>query len=187
MQKLAQARVFVERFGIERPVLVDDLAGTGHQLYGLLPNMTYLVGRGGRVLFRADWTDPPTIEQAIRYLLDARSRRREGLGLKPFFAEFLGYRWSSQAAFMEELEVAGPQSGVGLPGRHGSLGKWQTAERAHRTAGVRGCRLRGPRGVVFALGEKEDKTRRGYRLSAIGSDRLTTHDSPNVIEKCRPL
>jgi hypothetical protein len=104
------ARAFVERFGIERPVLVDDLAGTGHRLYGLLPNMTYLIGRGGRVLFRADWTDPPTIEQAIRYLLDARDRRREGLSLKPFYAEFLGYRWSSQSAFMAGLEVAGPQA-----------------------------------------------------------------------------
>jgi hypothetical protein len=91
-------------------VLVDDLAGTGHRLYGLLPNMTYLIGRGGRVLFRADWTDPPTIEQAIRYLLEARDRRRDGLSLKPFYAEFLGYRWSSQAAFMAGLEVAGPQA-----------------------------------------------------------------------------
>jgi hypothetical protein len=91
-------------------VLVDDLEGTGHRLYGLLPNMTYLIGRGGRVLYRADWTDPATIEQAIRYLLDSRGRRREGLSLKPFYAEFLGYRWSSQAAFMEGLEVAGPQA-----------------------------------------------------------------------------
>jgi hypothetical protein len=91
-------------------VLDDDLAGTGHRLYGLLPNMTYLIGRGGGVHFRADWTDPPTIEQAIRYLLDARDRRREGLSLKPFYAEFLGYRWSSQAAFMAGLEVAGPQA-----------------------------------------------------------------------------
>ena len=95
-------------------MLVDDLAGTGHRLYGLLPNMTYLIGRGGGVHFRADWTDPPTIEQAIRYLLDARDRRREGLSLKPFYAEFLGYRWSSQAAFMAGLEVAGPQA-VSLP------------------------------------------------------------------------
>jgi hypothetical protein len=109
-QKLSHARAFVDRFAIERPVLVDDLAGTGHRLYGLLPNMTYLIGRGGRVLFRSDWTDPPTIEQALRYLLDARDRRREGLSLKPFYAEFLGYRWSSQAAFMAGLEVAGPQA-----------------------------------------------------------------------------
>jgi hypothetical protein len=70
---LAHARAFRERFGIERPILVDDLLGTGHRLYGLLPNMTYLVGRDGRVLFRSDWTDPPTVEVVMRYLLDARA------------------------------------------------------------------------------------------------------------------
>ncbi len=109
-QKLAHARAFKERFGIERPILVDDLAGTGHRLYGALPNMTYLIGRGGRVLFRADWTDPVTTEAALRYVLDARDRRREGLVLKPFYAEFVGYRWSDQAGFDAGLAVAGPQA-----------------------------------------------------------------------------
>lgn len=65
-QKLDHARAFQRLFKIERPILVDDLDGTGHRLYGTLPNMTYLVGRGGRVLFRADWTGPPTIAAARR-------------------------------------------------------------------------------------------------------------------------
>ena len=72
--------------------------------------MIYLIGRGGRVLFRADWTDPPTVAHAIRYVLEARERRREGLTLKPFYAELLGFRWSNQQAFMDGLEVAGPQA-----------------------------------------------------------------------------
>lgn len=109
-QKLAHARALKERFGIERPVLVDDLAGTGHRLYGLLPNMAYLIGRGGRVLFRADWADAATIGAALDYILDARARRREGLSLKPFYAEVVGYRWSDQAAFDRGLELAGPQA-----------------------------------------------------------------------------
>ena len=109
-QKLAHARAFRDRFAVERPILVDDLAGTGHRLYGLLPNMTYLIGRGGRVLFRADWSDAATIEAALAYLLDARGRRRDGLRLKPFYAEFVGYRWSDQAAFDEGLELAGQQA-----------------------------------------------------------------------------
>ena len=61
-QKFSHATIFKEQFNIQRPILVDDLVGTGHKLYGVLPNMTYLIGRGGKVLFRADWTDPPTIE-----------------------------------------------------------------------------------------------------------------------------
>jgi hypothetical protein len=64
-QKLAHARAFKAEFKIERPILVDDLIGTAHKLYGSLLKMTYLISRGGRVLFRADWTDPPTIEFAI--------------------------------------------------------------------------------------------------------------------------
>lgn len=109
-QKLAHARAFQEKFEIERPILVDDLIGTGHKLYGLLPNMTYLVGRGGKVLFRADWTDPPTIEHAVRYLLDSRTRRREGLKLAPFYAEFVGYRWHDPAKVEEGLLRSGPKA-----------------------------------------------------------------------------
>lgn len=109
-QKLTHARAFKKHFGIERPILVDDLVGTAHKLYGTLPNMTYLVGRSGRVLFRADWTDPPTIESALNYVLSSRARRREGLRLAPFYAEFAGYRWNDPAKFQEGLKHAGQQA-----------------------------------------------------------------------------
>ena len=109
-QKLARARAFQTLFKTERPILVDDLQGTGHKLYGTLPNMTYLVGRGGRVLFRADWTDPPTIAAALDYVLACRARRREGLRLAPFYMEIVGQRWNDQARFQEGLERAGPKA-----------------------------------------------------------------------------
>ncbi|MBI2358887.1 MAG: hypothetical protein HYV04_08280 [Deltaproteobacteria bacterium] len=109
-QKLAHARAFKERLKIERPILVDDLVGTAHKLYGSLPNMTYLIGRGGKVMFRADWTDPPTIEYALNYVLNSRARRREGLRLAPFYAEFVGYRWNDPAKFQEGLARAGQQA-----------------------------------------------------------------------------
>ena len=50
-QKLAHARAFKDRLQIERPILVDDLVGTAHKLYGMLPNMTYIIGRGGKISF----------------------------------------------------------------------------------------------------------------------------------------
>jgi len=109
-QKLTHARAFRDSFGIARPILVDDLLGAGHRAYGLLPNMTYLIGRGGRVLFRADWTDAPTIQAALDYVVAARARRREGLILKPFYAESVGFRWSDQPAFDAGLALAGPQA-----------------------------------------------------------------------------
>ena len=52
-QKLSHARAFQEQYGVQRPILADDLAGTGHKLYGGMSNMTYLIDRGGKVLFRA--------------------------------------------------------------------------------------------------------------------------------------
>ena len=109
-QKLAHARAFKAEFKIERPILVDELVGAAHKLYGSLPNMTYLISRGGRVLFRADWTDPPTIEYAINYVLDSRARRREELRLTPFYAEFIGYRWNDPAKFQQGLARAGQQA-----------------------------------------------------------------------------
>ncbi len=109
-QKLSHARTFKKEFGIERSILVDDLIGTGHKLYGTLPNMTYLISRSGQVLFRADWTDPPTIEAALNYVLASRARRAEGLRLAPFYAEFVGYRWNDMAKFQEGLARAGQQA-----------------------------------------------------------------------------
>lgn len=109
-QKLAHARAFKTELKVERPIAVDDLTGTAHKLYGSLPNMTYLISRGGRVLFRADWTDPPTIRFALNYVLDSRARRREGLRLAPFYAEIVGYRWSDPGKFQEGLVRAGQQA-----------------------------------------------------------------------------
>ncbi|MBI1893130.1 MAG: hypothetical protein HYS14_03335 [Candidatus Rokubacteria bacterium] len=109
-QKLSCARTFKKEFGIERPILVDDLVGTGHKLYGTLPNMTYLLSHTGQILFRADWTDPFTIEAALNYVLASRARRAEGLRLAPFYAEFAGYRWNDMAKFREGLARAGQQA-----------------------------------------------------------------------------
>lgn len=107
---MAHARAFQEMQGIERPVLVDDVEGTLHRAYGLLPNMTYLVNRAGRVLFRSDWTDPDTVQAAVDYVLHARNRRKAGTRLKPFYSEFVGYRWTDDQAFISGLDVAGPQA-----------------------------------------------------------------------------
>ena len=123
-QKLAHARDFRDRFGIARPILVDDLIGTGHRAFGMLPNMTYLIGRGGRVLFRADWTDAATIQAALDYVVAARARRREGLILKPFYAESVGFRWSDQPAFDAGLELAGPQAVTDFAR---AMGRWRQA------------------------------------------------------------
>lgn len=109
-QKLAHARAFQENHNTERPILVDDLVGTGHLQYGGLPNMTYVIGRSGRVIFRSDWTDAPTIEFFLNYLLSMRERRRDGERLTGFYAEFMGYRGVDLEKFKQGLATAGPQA-----------------------------------------------------------------------------
>lgn len=109
-QKLEHARSFKEILRTERPILVDDLIGSGHRMYGSLPNMTYLISRAGRVLFRSDWTDAPTITTVLNYVVGARARRHEGLRLVPFYTELVGYRYSDQDKFMEGLARAGKQA-----------------------------------------------------------------------------
>ena len=57
-QKLSHALSLKERWQIKRSILVDDLIGAGHKLYGGSPNMTYVVSRSGRILFRFDYSVP---------------------------------------------------------------------------------------------------------------------------------
>ena len=60
--KLATARLLRDETGIRRPILVDDLEGTAHHAYGLLPNMNWVVGRGGRILYKSDWTSAANVD-----------------------------------------------------------------------------------------------------------------------------
>lgn len=109
-QKLVHARAFRDRFGIKRPILVDDLAGSVHHQYGLLPNMTWIINQANRVVFKADWTHAPTVEMALNYLLKVRDERRAGGRLAQFYAELLGFRWLDRVGFEQGLQVAGPKA-----------------------------------------------------------------------------
>jgi hypothetical protein len=52
--------------GIRRPILVDDLEGTAHRDYGLLPNMTWVTGRGGQILIEYRDVDRPAFYDHLR-------------------------------------------------------------------------------------------------------------------------
>lgn len=109
-QKMQHARDFRERVGVTRPILVDDLAGTTHRAFGTLPNMTYMLNAAHTVLFRANWTDPVTIQFALDYHFGVQDRRRSGLRQNPFYAELHGFRWVDDNAFFDGLELAGQQA-----------------------------------------------------------------------------
>ena len=77
-QKLEFARQCRDQDGIENPLLVDDLEGTVHRLYGVLPNMVYIVSKEGRIVYKAMWTDHDEIRVVLDNLVMADELRAEG-------------------------------------------------------------------------------------------------------------
>ncbi len=44
--KRQNARLFRDECRVQRPILLDSLDGAAHRAYGMLPNMTWIIGRG---------------------------------------------------------------------------------------------------------------------------------------------
>lgn len=108
--KLANARLLRDEIGIRRTILVDDLDGTGHLAYGGLPNMTWVIGRGGRILYKADWTSAANIEGFVQRYRWARRDRPVGGSLSPYVSEQLEFRHVDREMFYERLRRNGPRA-----------------------------------------------------------------------------
>jgi len=67
-QKMRDAESYRREDGIGWSVLVDDLEGTTHQVYGGLADPTYLIDADGRVAFYNMWTHAPTLHEALEEL-----------------------------------------------------------------------------------------------------------------------
>ena len=69
-QKVAHARKMRELDKVEDiPILLDDIHGSTHLAYGLLPNMVYLIARDGTVAYKSDGTDAEEIDGMCASLL----------------------------------------------------------------------------------------------------------------------
>lgn len=99
-----------DEVGIRRPILIDDLAGTAHHAYGLLPNMTWVIGRGGRIVYKADWTSAANVESFLDRYTAGRKRRPTSGAVAPYMTEQMEYRDVDREAFYERLRRNGPRS-----------------------------------------------------------------------------
>lgn len=108
-RKLAHARLLRDEIGIKRPILVDDLTGTVHRRYGSMPNMCWVIDRGGRVVYRANWTNGANVEAFVIRYLAARADRSRGA---PSFYETqqLEIRPVDREAFNQGLLRNGPRA-----------------------------------------------------------------------------
>lgn len=109
--KLAAARRLRDDFGITRPILVDDLDGTAHRAYGSMPNMTWVVGRGGRLIYKAEWTSATNVEAFVDRHTATHRERPTGVSLAPYVTEQLEHRKIDREGFYQHLEQRnGPRS-----------------------------------------------------------------------------
>lgn len=105
---------------IEFPVLVDDLRGATHQVYGGLADPTYLIDADGRVSFYCLWTHAPTLFSAIEELLNQDGRgtvKGDGIHRQPHLAASMTDGWKGlRRGFprsLNELELSAPGVGIG--------------------------------------------------------------------------
>ena len=109
-QKFRHARDLRNKLGVTRPVLMDALDGACHRAYGSMPNMTWIFNKAGTPIYKSDWTDAHSVENAIVYFLEVLERRRSGERMAPFHVERLDYRIQDREAFYRGLERNGPRA-----------------------------------------------------------------------------
>lgn len=109
-QKLNHARDFRETFDVSREVYVDSLSGDCHRAYGSMPNMTWIFTRSGIPIYKSDWTDSSSVENALIHFLDGARRRRQGTPVVPFNVKRLDFRKQDRDAFYQGLKRNGPKA-----------------------------------------------------------------------------
>ncbi len=109
-QKYDHARALRDVLGVSRPILLDALDGACHRAFGSMPNMTWIFNRAGIPIYKSDWTDSNSVENAVIYFLDVLERRQARERLVPFHVERLDYRTSDPDSFNAGLARSGPKA-----------------------------------------------------------------------------
>ncbi len=107
--KRANANAFKAHSGIRREILLDGLDGAAHRAYGELPNMTWIMGRGGFIHYKSSWTGVADVEKALVQVLDFQENRIKQKWV-PFYSERSAWSTRSPELFQQGLERAGPQA-----------------------------------------------------------------------------
>jgi hypothetical protein len=96
-QKRAQAEYFKRDSGTPWPVLVDELDGSVHKAYGLLPNSTFLLDADGKVAFIGEISHAPTLRRALEHLFaqNMRGPVPEGDDKTPHMLGPTAYGWEA--------------------------------------------------------------------------------------------
>jgi len=107
--KRANARAFRAHSSLKRQILLDDLGGRAHHDNSLLPNMTWIMGRGGYIHYKSAWTAAEDVENHLLEVLDFQENRVKNSWI-PFYSERSAWSDRRPDIFKEGLERAGPQA-----------------------------------------------------------------------------
>lgn len=50
---------------VNRTIIVDDLEGSFHNMLGALPNMVFIIDRGGKIVFKSNWNKANNVSAAL--------------------------------------------------------------------------------------------------------------------------
>jgi hypothetical protein len=109
-QKLQQAQALRDVYGVDRPIVVDALAGACHLAFGGMPNMTWIFTRAGLPVYKSNWTDSGSVANMLDYLMQIKQRRRDGERVAPFMVERIDYRTKDEEGFYAGLARSGPKA-----------------------------------------------------------------------------
>jgi hypothetical protein len=118
-EKWRDAEAYQREEAIPWTILVDDLEGTVHQVYGGLADPTYLIGIDGRVAYYDLWTYAPALDEAIRRLRAQGGRGivESGVNRLPYMLPALTNGWRGLRRGLPQsvldLETASPGAAVG--------------------------------------------------------------------------
>ncbi len=72
--------------------------------------MTWVIGRGGRVISRSDWTSAANVDAFLQRYGAGRQRRPPSGSVAPYVTEQIEFRDVDREAFYAHLERMGPRS-----------------------------------------------------------------------------
>ena len=75
-----------------------------------MPNMTWVIGRGGRIIYKSDWTSAANVDAFLTRYESGRSRRPPSGSLGPYVTEQIEYRDVDRPVFYEQLHRNGPRA-----------------------------------------------------------------------------
>jgi hypothetical protein len=72
--------------------------------------MTWVIARGGQLVYKADWTSAANVEAFLVRYQQARTRKPVGGAVAPYYTEQLEYRDVDREAFYQRLRRNGARA-----------------------------------------------------------------------------